>query len=203
MFDIDYPVPIFYDLETTGLDVENDCIVQIAAKVSPRWLQQQGLDALVFEERLVKPSCPISNGAFVVHHISEDMVSDAPSFTVMFREFSDFCERAAKLCKSGKVMLIAHNNFKFDRLIMDSQCFRNNLSCMSFVSHADTYDVFVSKFAMPRYHASLARLAVRLKCDNLVQTHNAESDVDLLIEVVEKCGNILFMYRQLFNGLRT
>lgn len=89
--------PIFYDTETTGIRAEFDRIVEIAAYDSVR--------KETFH-KLVNPQMPIPAEASKVHHISDEMVADAPTIDAIIPEFEAFCE--------GDVYLVAHNNDAFD-----------------------------------------------------------------------------------------
>lgn len=88
---------IFYDTETTGIRAEKEHIIELAA-------YDPVLDRTF--ERLINPGRPIPAEASAIHHITDDMVSSAPSFGVVCQEFIEFCE--------GDVILIAHNNDAFD-----------------------------------------------------------------------------------------
>lgn len=89
--------PIFYDTETTGVKPDKDRVIEIAA--------YDPINDRSFEQ-LVNPGCPIPPDATAIHHISDDMVANAPSFQQVATDFADFC--------SGDVVLIAHNNDAFD-----------------------------------------------------------------------------------------
>lgn len=60
---------IFFDLETTGVDTQNDRIVQICVKKGDE-----------IKTMLINPEIPISPGASEVHGITDEMVKDAPTF---------------------------------------------------------------------------------------------------------------------------
>lgn len=89
--------PIYYDTETTGLKADRDRIVEIAAYDPVR---DQSFC------KLINPLCPIPSEASAVHHITDDMVADAPTFDVIGHEFIEFCGTDS--------VLIAHNNDAFD-----------------------------------------------------------------------------------------
>lgn len=89
--------PIFYDTETTGIRAEKDFIIEIAA-------YDPFLNATF--EKFVKPGCPIPPEATAIHHITNEMVANAPPFSEICEEFMSFCQ--------GDVVLIAHNNDGFD-----------------------------------------------------------------------------------------
>lgn len=61
---------IFFDLETTGVDTQNDRIVQICVKKGDE-----------IKTMLINPEIPISPEASEVHGITDDMVKDAPTFS--------------------------------------------------------------------------------------------------------------------------
>lgn len=89
--------PIYYDTETTGIKAEKDRIIEIAA-------YDPVLDRSF--EKFVNPGIPIPAEATAIHHITNEMVADAPSFAQIGAEFIEFC--------SGETILIAHNNDSFD-----------------------------------------------------------------------------------------
>lgn len=88
---------IYYDTETTGLRVDKDHIVELAAYDPVRNL---------YFEKLVNPGCPIPPEAMAIHRITNEMVASAPAFDQVGKEFIQFCD--------GDVVLIAHNNDNFD-----------------------------------------------------------------------------------------
>src|SRR5262245_54565382 len=95
---VDMPLrPIFYDTETTGIKPDKDRVIEIAA-FDP-------INNRTFE-KLINPGIPISPDATAVHNITNEMVSNCPSFVEIGNEFIEFC--------AGEVVLIAHNNDSFD-----------------------------------------------------------------------------------------
>jgi DNA polymerase-3 subunit epsilon len=77
---------LFFDLETTGLDISRDRIVEIAAvKVFP--------DGHVEEKRrLINPTIPIPKEAQDVHHISDEDVKDQPTFKQVAKSLAQWME---------------------------------------------------------------------------------------------------------------
>ncbi|MCH9634609.1 MAG: 3'-5' exonuclease DinG [Chlamydiae bacterium] len=102
---------IFYDTETTGVSTKNDLIVEIAAYDPERD---------VSFEQLINPGIPIPPSATGIHHITDAMVSQKPSFKEVAQDFLDFCD--------GDVVLIAHNNDQFDQPLLEAEFSRHNLS---------------------------------------------------------------------------
>ncbi len=72
-FELDRPI-VFFDLETTGLSIARDRIIELAViKLSP--------DGEVFERvRRYNPGIPIPPDAAAIHGITDEMVADEPSF---------------------------------------------------------------------------------------------------------------------------
>lgn len=89
--------PIYFDTETTGIKMDRDRIIEIAAYDPVR-------DETFVS--FVNPGVAIPPEATAIHHITDDMVADAPSFKEVGESFCQFCE--------GDVALIAHNGDGFD-----------------------------------------------------------------------------------------
>lgn len=79
---------IWLDLETTGVIPRLDRIVQIGAiKIHP--------DGMVEEKStLINPEIPIPIESTDVHHITDDMVKDAPKFSQVAKSFAEFINMA-------------------------------------------------------------------------------------------------------------
>jgi len=101
---------IYYDTETTGVKSQTDRIIEIAA-YDPE--QDRTFEALV------NPGILIPAEATAIHHITDDMVADAPNFGVVGKQFIEFCE--------GDTVLIAHNNDGFDVHFLRAEYGRNDV----------------------------------------------------------------------------
>lgn len=106
--------PIFYDTETTGIRADRDRIIEIAAFDPQRNCSF---------EKLVNPGCSIPAEATAIHHITNEMVAQAPDFSIIGKEFVEFCE--------GDVVLIAHNNDGFDVHFLRNEFARHNVTMPS------------------------------------------------------------------------
>lgn len=77
---------VFFDLETTGVDIANDRIVEISiVKVMPD-------GEVITRTRRVNPQMHIPEEATAVHHITDDDVKDCPTFHQIAKSFKDFLE---------------------------------------------------------------------------------------------------------------
>ena len=89
----------FIDLETTGVNVSTDRIVEIAiVKILTDGTKQ-------VKRKLINPQIPIPAGASDVHGITDEMVKDAPSFKQVANEVKQFIEN----CDLG-----GYNSNRFD-----------------------------------------------------------------------------------------
>ena len=103
--------PIYYDTETTGVKPDRDRIIEIAAfdPVMDRTFVS-----------LVNPGVSIPQEATNIHHITNEMVAEAKHFKEVGADFATFC--------SGDVVLIAHNNDAFDKLFLDHEFKRSEIT---------------------------------------------------------------------------
>jgi DNA polymerase-3 subunit epsilon len=106
---------LWLDIETTGKAKAYDQVVQVAYG----WENEDG--ELVEEESiLVRPSVPISRGAFETHGISDDMVANSPTFAQAASELADRIKKAE--------MIATYNGNRFDIPILDAEFKRAGMS---------------------------------------------------------------------------
>lgn len=75
---------VFFDLETTGFDMERDRIVELCAiKMHPDGSQEE-------VHHLINPGRPIPHEASQVHGITDEKVKDAPSFASLSEALGSF-----------------------------------------------------------------------------------------------------------------
>jgi DNA polymerase-3 subunit epsilon len=154
---------IYYDTETTGIRSDKDRIVEIAA--------YNPLTKQTFCE-FVNPGMPIPKEASSVHHITDDMVVNSPSFAVVGQSFIDFC--------GPNAVLIAHNNDAFDRHFLEQECLRNQLSIPSW-RYIDSLK-WARKYRpdLPRHALQFLREVYNIPSN---QAHRALDDVIVLHEI--------------------
>lgn len=157
---------VVFDLETTGIDVERDKIVQLALiRVEPNGTRR------TFES-LVNPECPIPPEATKVHGIKNADVQDAPTFSQVRGEVEEFFEGAD---------LAGYNSVRFDQPLLTNELKRAG-SELDFrgVKHLD---------AMRIFHLKEKRdlsAAYRLYCgQELVGAHDALADTTATLEILD------------------
>ncbi len=79
---------VWLDLETTGLDLRRDRIVEISI------LREEPSGAAEERTRRVNPGIPIPREATAVHGIRDEDVRDAPPFERLARSFAEFLDGA-------------------------------------------------------------------------------------------------------------
>ena len=163
------PFTIF-DVETTGMSVVNDRIVEIAAlRVDP--------DGEISRfQTLVNPNCHISSRVSRVHHIVDEMVKNAPHFRQAGYDFLKFARKST---------LVAHNA-RFDLAFLQESLARNGLPLWQ----GRTLDSIVllkkSHAGLPSY--SLQNLRAHFRLDEimpLMQAHRAGADVEWTHKLLE------------------
>jgi len=78
----------FFDLETTGIQVAKDRIVEISVlKIHPKGLQEK-------KTWLVNPEVPIPSDATAVHGITDEKVQHAPKFKEIAKDIYQWIKDA-------------------------------------------------------------------------------------------------------------
>ena len=155
----------FFDLETTGINVINDRIVEIAVlKLLPNG-NKEG------KTWLVNPEMPIPKGASDVHGITDDKVKDAPNFKALSSEIYAFmkdCDWAGFNSDRFDIPLIAE---EFMRAEVDFD-----------LKNHKTIDVQTIFHKMEQRTLSAA---FKFYCDKkLINAHSAMADTDATYEVL-------------------
>lgn len=77
---------VFFDLETTGINITRDRIVEISIlKVHPNGTEET-------RTRRINPEMPIPPESTAIHGISDEDVKDCPTFKQVAKSFADFLE---------------------------------------------------------------------------------------------------------------
>ena len=157
---------VVFDLETTGIDVEKDKIVQIAMiRIEP------GGERTTFET-LVNPEQPIPPGASAVHGIKDEDVRDKSTFRQIHREVEAFLKDAD---------LAGFNSVNFDLPLLQAELNRTG-SEMDFdgIRHLDAMKIF------HRMEQRNLTAAYKLYCgQELTGAHNALADTEATLEILD------------------
>jgi DNA polymerase-3 subunit epsilon len=154
----------FIDLETTGVNLSTDRIVEIAIiKVLPDNSRQ-------VKRKLINPQIAIPKSSTDIHGITDEMVKDAPTFKQAGNEIKQYLEN----CDLG-----GYNSNRFDIPMLMEEFLRAGMDVD--LSHRRMIDVQHIFYTMePRTLSA----AYKFYCQKeLVNAHSAEADVDATIDV--------------------
>ena len=174
-------VPLLYvDVETTGLRPGyGDRVCEIAAL---RCLGGKVVDAV---QHLVNPGRPVSPGALAVHHITDEMLADAPTFADVAKDLL--------LLLDGAV-LVGHNT-PFDLGFVSSELDLAGIDAPPVIA-LDTLRLARQIYKLSSY--SLGNLADSLGIATSGNAHRAMADVVLTRAVFER-----LVYDLWGKGIRT
>ncbi len=156
---------VFFDIESTGLNVLKDRIIQIA------FIKYHADGSAPIEkEFMVNPQVAISAEAMAVHGITPDMIKDKPLFSEIAQEIFDFL---------GDADLSGYNSDRFDLPMLTEELFRCGLDLE--VENRRTVDVQKIFYKMePR----TLKAALKVYCGKeLEDAHDALADVRATVEV--------------------
>lgn len=154
----------FIDLETTGVSLSTDRIVEIAIiKVMPDGSRQ-------IKRKLLNPQMAIPKSSSDIHGITDEMVKDAPTFKQAANEIKMFIDN----CDLG-----GYNSNRFDIPILMEEFLRAGLDVdLSTKKMVDVQHIFYTM--EPRTLSA----AYKFFCNKeLVDAHSAEADVEATIDV--------------------
>ncbi len=162
MLQLNRPIA-FIDLETTGVNLSTDRIVEIAiVKLLPDGTRQ-------VKRKLINPEIPITNSD--IHGITNEMVKDAPTFKVAGNEIKQFLEN----CDLG-----GYNSNRFDIPMLMEEFLRVGMD----VDLTDRRMLDVQHIFYTMEPRTLTA-AYKFYCNkDLVDAHSAEVDVQATIDVL-------------------
>lgn len=157
---------IFFDLETTGVNIAKDRIVEISVlKIYPNGKEEQ-------KTQRVNPGIPIPKEASAVHGIYDEDVKDCPVFKDIAKELARFMEG----CDLG-----GYNSNRFDIPLLAEEFLRSGVD----------FDMRKRKFVDVQtiFHKMEQRTlsaAYRFYCDkSLEDAHTAAADTTATYEVLK------------------
>lgn len=156
---------VFLDLETTGINLSSDRIVEIAMiRIQPDGSRQ-------VKRKLLNPEMPIPTASSEVHGITDEMVKDAPTFKQAGNEIKQFLEN----CDLG-----GYNSNRFDIPLLMEEFLRADLEVdLSQRKMVDVQHIFYQM--EPRTLTA----AFKFYCNqDLENAHSAEADIQATVDVL-------------------
>jgi len=176
MLQLNRPIA-FIDLETTGVSLSADRIIEIAIiKLMPDNTRQT-------KRKLLNPQIPIPQASSDIHGITDEMVKDAPTFKQVANEIKMFIDG----CDLG-----GYNSNRFDIPILMEEFLRAGLEIdLSKYKMVDVQHIFYTM--EPRTLSAAYKFFCEKELEN---AHSAEADISATIDVLlaqlkryEKLGN--------------
>ena len=171
---------VVYDIETTGLDTENDRIVEIGL-----W---DPLSDTTFET-FVNPEIPIPAAVTQIHGITDADVASAPTWTDVAGSLVGFFKKMQNGPRC-EILLLAHNSKKLDQHVLLRQFREANVEFPSFVHSIDSLPIlFNCKKFLPEEQIGnlrLFHLVEQFGIDVEGTLHRAVTDAKSLWNVIEK-----------------
>lgn len=155
---------VFFDLETTGIDVAHDRIVEISLhKVFPEGKEET-------KTLRVNPEMPIPPKVTEIHGISDDDVKDEPTFNIVAKEIARFIEGCD---------LAGYNSNKFDIPLLAEEFLRVDVDVDMKKQRFVDVQVIFHKMEQRTLSA-----AYKFYCKkNLDNAHSAEADTIATYEI--------------------
>lgn len=164
MLELSRPIA-FIDLETTGINLSSDRVVEIAIiKVMPD-------NSRVVKRKIINPEMAIPKQSSDIHGITDDMVKDAPTFKQAGNEIKQFLEN----CDLG-----GYNSNRFDIPMLMEEFLRAGMD----VDLSDRRMIDVQHIFYTMEPRTLSA-AYKFYCQkDLINAHSAEADISATIDVL-------------------
>ena len=156
----------FFDLETTGINISKDRIVEISVlKIFPNGNKES-------KTWLVNPKIPIPNEVSNIHGITDDMVMNEPSFDSIGVHVKDMIDK----CDLG-----GFNSNKFDIPLLAEEFLRNEIDFnLENVKCIDVQNIF------HKMEKRTLGAAYKFYCQkDLIDAHSSKADTLATFEVLE------------------
>lgn len=156
---------VFFDLETTGLDLQIDRIIQFAfIRIQPDKTAEEW-------EELVNPGIPIPPEASQIHRITDEMVRDKPLFSFFAARLYEFMQNCD---------LAGFNLVRFDLPILVSE-----LDRAGFKLDLMRRQILDAQVIFHKYEPRDLSAAYRFYCQKeMIDAHNALADVRATVEII-------------------
>ncbi len=172
---------VFIDLETTGINLATDRVIEIAiVKISPDKEKQ-------VKHKIINPQVPIPKASSEIHGITDEHVKDAPTFKEVANELKQFIDNAD---------LSGYNSNRFDIPLLMEEFLRAGI--MLDMSNRRMLDVQQIFHMMEKRTLGAA---YKFYCEKeLIDAHSAEADATATWEILEAQ---LMRYEHLGESLET
>ncbi len=157
---------VFFDLETTGINITKDRIVEISLlKVHPNGKEE-------IKSRKINPEMPIPPQATAIHGITDEDVKDCPTFKQVAKSLADMLEGCD---------IAGFNSSRFDVPMLSEEFLRAGVDFdMSKRKFVDVQIIFHKK------EQRTLEAAYKFYCDKeLENAHSAEADTIATYEVLK------------------
>lgn len=155
----------FFDLETTGINVAKDRVVEISIlKIFPQGKKEQ-------RTWLVNPECEIPAEVVAIHGITNEMVANAPTFKTLAPEIYQFIKDSD---------LAGFNSDRFDIPLLAEEMLRADIDFdMKNMVSVDVQTIF------HKMEQRTLAAAYKFYCDkDLTEAHSAKADTEATYEVL-------------------
>jgi DNA polymerase-3 subunit epsilon len=157
---------IILDIESTGLSVYRDRIVQISLMYIDTSMQKQ-------KTILINPTIPISEGAHRIHKISDSQVASKPTFDYYAKSIFDLINKCD--------VIITYNGTNFDLPILAFELLRCGYDLPQKV-HIDIY----SQISELERSKRLSDVYLRYVGEKMEGAHSADCDVIATWKIYEE-----------------
>ncbi|MFW5754637.1 MAG: exonuclease domain-containing protein [Marinilabiliaceae bacterium] len=157
---------VFFDLETTGINIAADRIVEISIlKINPDGTEE-------IKTMRINPEMPIPKKSSDIHGIKDEDVADCPTFKEVARELASFMEGCD---------IAGYNSNKFDIPLLAEEFIRADVDLdMKKRKFIDVQTIF------HKMEKRTLEAAYKFYCDkNLNDAHSAEADTRATYEVLQ------------------
>ena len=183
---------LFFDLETTGTNVSKDRIVELSyIKVYPDGTEER-------RSRRINPEMPIPPASTAIHHITDEMVKDCPTFRQISRSLFEIFEGCD---------IAGFNSNKFDVPVLMEEFARAGLNFeirgRRFVDVQNIFHKMEQRTLVAAYrfycgkelegaHSALAdtEAIYEVLCSQLDRYDTLKNDVGFLAEFSGAAGNV-------------
>ena len=157
---------VFIDLETTGINIATDRVIEIAIiKIMPDKTKH-------VKHKLVNPQMPIPKNSSDIHGITDDKVKDAPAFKDVANELKQFIDNAD---------LSGYNSNRFDIPLLMEEFLRAGI--VLDMTNRRMLDVQTIFHMMEK---RTLEAAYKFYCEkDLIDAHSAEADASATWEILE------------------